>query len=209
MLKRLYTTLKAQKDAQETAPTRRKIRFETLEPRILLSADLGIDIHPQETQAPPATEQVSAFSCSPLEQQDSEALAPGGLTNEVTAPLPQTNQPRQELVIIDTSLTAPELLIEQICSNDQTSYSIELIESSKDGLTQLSEILQRYDNLDAIHILSHGDRGSLRLGSSVLENGTLDGRRADLENLKASIGEDGDILLYGCNIAQDLSLIHI
>ena len=65
--------------------------------------------------------------------------------------------------------------------------------------------MSKYDSLDAVHIASHGDVGKLFLGSTVLEQGTLPEYRDELTNWGNSIAEDGDILLYGCDVAANLA----
>ncbi len=61
--------------------------------------------------------------------------------------------------------------------------------------------MQQYDDLDAIHIVSHGNAGELSLGNTKLNQNTLDSYVDDLISWRDSITDDGDILLYGCNVA--------
>ena len=62
--------------------------------------------------------------------------------------------------------------------------------------------MQQYDNLDAIHIVSHGDVGELSLGSTKLNQNTLNSYANGLITWRDSITDNGDILLYGCNVAE-------
>ena len=63
--------------------------------------------------------------------------------------------------------------------------------------------MQQYDDLDAIHIVSHGNIGELSLGNTKLNQNTLDSYADDLISWQDSIADDGDILLYGCNVAAN------
>ena len=63
--------------------------------------------------------------------------------------------------------------------------------------------MQQYDDLDAIHIVSHGDVGELSLGSTKLNQNTLNSYANGLITWRDSITDNGDILLYGCNVAEN------
>ena len=62
--------------------------------------------------------------------------------------------------------------------------------------------MQQYDDLDAIHIVSHGDVGELSLGSTKLNKNTLNSYANGLITWRDFIADNGDILLYGCSIAE-------
>jgi hypothetical protein len=67
---------------------------------------------------------------------------------------------------------------------------------------QLSEHLMGREGLRAIHILSHGSAGSLKLGSTQLNSATLEARQDELGAWRQALSVGGDILLYGCNVAR-------
>ena len=77
-----------------------------------------------------------------------------------------------------------------------------LLDAGKDGIGQMETILSRYTGLDAIQVISHGSQGALYLGSTVLDSGNLSAYRTSLQAIGASLSATGDILLYGCNVAQ-------
>ena len=61
----------------------------------------------------------------------------------------------------------------------------------------------RVDPLDAIHLISHGTQGRLHLGNrSYTAEDLLGEHQNDLESIGASLSEQGDILLYGCDLAS-------
>lgn len=62
-----------------------------------------------------------------------------------------------------------------------------------------------YDNLDAIHIVSHGGPGFLRLGSGVQTLSSLETSAATLSAWGNALNQDGDLLLWGCDVAADPS----
>lgn len=66
----------------------------------------------------------------------------------------------------------------------------------------MRSVLSRYNHLDSIQILSHGAPGSLSLGATLLDNASLYRYADSLAAIGASLTETGDILLYGCNVAD-------
>ena len=90
---------------------------------------------------------------------------------------------------------------EKLTSSNEGSQTY-VLDASKDVLSQMADILKDYSNLDAIHLFSHGSDGSLDLGSTSLNSYTLAENASVLSSIGASLSEDGDMLLYGCNVAQ-------
>ena len=78
------------------------------------------------------------------------------------------------------------------------------LDPNRDGVEQLAEALQGRTDVDAIHILSHGEAGQVHLGSSTLTTESIQGEHADdMEIIRAALSPDADLLLYGCDIAED------
>ena len=55
---------------------------------------------------------------------------------------------------------------------------------------------------DAIHVLSHGKPGEFGIGSSTINQNTINDFTNQLESLGESVSTDGGIYIYGCNIAK-------
>ena len=79
---------------------------------------------------------------------------------------------------------------------------IHLLNAEEDGVLQIAAILQGRSGFDSIQILSHGSSGSLFLGSGVLNNDNLAGYSEALSQIGSALTATGDLLLYGCNVAQ-------
>ena len=79
--------------------------------------------------------------------------------------------------------------------------TVVLLDAERDGIEQISEILADYQGLSAVHVLSHGAAGLLRLGNSNLTANKLEQHQAQLAAWGDALGENGDLLLYGCNVA--------
>ncbi|PPC74703.1 hypothetical protein C4K68_24440, partial [Pokkaliibacter plantistimulans] len=72
-----------------------------------------------------------------------------------------------------------------------------------DGLSQMVDWAETHSGYDAIHVLSHGSEGEVQLGSFTLDSTTAELRADDLAKLGAALTDSGDLLLYGCEVAQD------
>nr|WP_236616975.1 DUF4347 domain-containing protein [Dickeya zeae] len=115
----------------------------------------------------------------------------------------------KEVVFIDTSVADYQTLVDQVPAGTE----VVLLDSSKDGLTQMVEWAQTHSGYDAIHIISHGSEGQVSLGTLTLNTTTAASRSADLATLGSALTEDGDLLLYGCDIGATgsgafLQLLH-
>ncbi len=110
---------------------------------------------------------------------------------------------RHELIIVDTSVDGFELLLEDVLGERDGSAQFEIlaIDGHRDGIEQITELLADYDDLDAVHILSHGTDGALKLGSTWLNADHLAAYAGDIAQWGDALAPDGDLLLYGCDLA--------
>ncbi|MCP4090136.1 MAG: DUF2341 domain-containing protein, partial [Gammaproteobacteria bacterium] len=108
-----------------------------------------------------------------------------------------------EIVFVDTGVNDYQILIDDILNNSDSSRNIEvvLLDSEHNGIEQISATLQNMDDLDAIHIISHGDDGSVQLGNVALNADSLSDNNLSIALWANSFDEAGDILIYGCNLA--------
>ena len=102
------------------------------------------------------------------------------------------------LVIVDPAV--PEL--ESLLGDIPEGAEIVLLNESTDAIDQIGEALVRRSELSSIHLISHGQSGELMLAGSSLDVEAIDNRRDDLRAWSNSLRPGGDILLYGCNVAE-------
>jgi hypothetical protein len=157
------------------AEPRKRFALEPLEPRLLYSADLG-----------PAL--LAAPLVSPVAEQ------------RLLEPQPSSGP---EIVFVDAATPDAERLIAGIRAQASGALEIVRLEASRDGLEQIGAALAGRSDVAALHIVSHGADGLLRLGSGEVTLQTLEQRAAQLEAWRAALGADADILLYGCEVAAD------
>ncbi|MBE3668648.1 hypothetical protein BOO25_06735, partial [Vibrio navarrensis] len=103
-----------------------------------------------------------------------------------------------ELIIIDAAVPDKHLFYKSLKNN----VEIKEINSQQDGLTQLKDILSNYNGLDALHIVSHAEDGIVYLGNSQITTQRLQEEVNLFSSLDHALKEGGDVLFYGCNLAQ-------
>ncbi|MDC9821084.1 DUF4347 domain-containing protein, partial [Pectobacterium polonicum] len=148
---------------------------------------------------PAQTANHSAEVASENSTSSDQNSATHDITTDVVVQAVAGETTRKEAVFIDTALTDYQTLI----GNVPAGVDVFLLDSSKDGLSQLATWAETHKGYDAIHILSHGNEGQVRLGNLTLDSATAEARSADLAKFGTALTQDGDLLLYGCDIAQD------
>ena len=71
-----------------------------------------------------------------------------------------------------------------------------------DGVQQIAAALAGLQELDSIQIVSHGASGQLQIGDTVLDAASLATHAAALAEWGGALRAGGDLLLYGCDVAQ-------
>ena len=66
---------------------------------------------------------------------------------------------------------------------------------------EVLEVLATYQNLDAVHLVSHGHSDALQLGNSALSADNLTDYQSTISAWQSSLSEQADLLLYGCDLA--------
>ena len=109
-----------------------------------------------------------------------------------------TNTNTNQIIFIDSRVQdIPSLL-----AGFAADAEVHVIDASQDGLTQINQVLAGRSGLDAIHLIGHGSAASAQLGSTTLSNANLSQYQSQLAELGGLLTSTGDLLLYGCNVAQ-------
>ena len=177
---------------KRSRPDRRRAHLEELERRILLSADLesalvdpsladGVDPNDPAVQAE-------------LLQQEEAGTHDAAVV-------------RRELVLVDAGVEDHEALLADLQSADSQGRQLEvvLLDGERDGIQQISEILEGREDLDAVHIVSHGTEGAVQLGSTWLTRENLDAYESAIAGWGDALSEKADLLFYGCDLAGGAS----
>jgi len=157
-----------------------------LEPRLLFDGDLGADIASAIVYRD-GNASDTAPTVAPENQRENQR-------ENISFASPSS---RSAIVFIDDSLEDPQTLADAAADDAQ----IHILDGDSDGFAQIKDILQNQDRVNEIHIFGHGTAGEARLGTASLSLETLTTHSDTLAALKDTLTEDGDILLYGCDIA--------
>ncbi len=109
---------------------------------------------------------------------------------------------KKEIAFIDSNIKNYETILKDLNENINIS-EIYIIDSNSNGLEQIASILESKSDLDALHIISHGSEGEIRIGSSLLNSSNIEQSSLLLKSISNSMTEEGDILLYGCNVGTN------
>ncbi|MFK7889574.1 MAG: DUF4347 domain-containing protein, partial [Granulosicoccus sp.] len=162
--------------------------LETLEKRILFSADAAlsaIDMAPD-----PAAELVV------LERSEFNKLS------SVSTVQAEDILPR-ELVILDSGLPDIQILLDDLTQSELEDAQIVVLDADTDALTQISAILAEQRGLTAVHVFSHGSSGALHFAEQRIDTLDLLSRADELAQWRSAFAPGADILLYGCDVAEN------
>jgi Ca2+-binding RTX toxin-like protein len=102
------------------------------------------------------------------------------------------------IIFIDSAVDKYQSLVDSAIPEAE----VIVLDSTGDGITQITEVLQGRTNIAAIHIVSHGSPGNLQLGNTQLSLDTLDDYAIQLKTWSIIHSPvPTPILLYGCNVA--------
>jgi Ca2+-binding RTX toxin-like protein len=177
-------------------PFRRKYLIEALEPRVLLSADLPVVPPPPVDPLPPEAPAISAGYAAGGEVSPDFAFDGAALSSELIAPGALSSEEPQirEIAFVDSRIIGREAL-----SVQRDGMLVVVLDAQVDGLAQISAVLAGHEGVQAVHIIAHGASGQLQLGSSVLDSAAID--QGSVAAWGKALTEDGDLLLYGCDVA--------
>ena len=114
---------------------------------------------------------------------------------------------RSELVFVDSGVEDHQALLADLQSADSNTRELEvvLLDSERDGIQQISEILEGREDLDAVHIVSHGTEGAVQLGSTWLSGENLGAYESAIAGWGDALSQKADLLFYGCDLAGGAS----
>jgi len=113
------------------------------------------------------------------------------------------NLAAKQIFIVDPTVQNYHQLVADIPADTQ----VVVLDETRDGVEQITEILAGTSNLSAVHILSHGSQGSLKLGATYLNSKNLESYSNLLQQWQVNLSENADILLYACDLVGDPALI--
>ena len=104
-----------------------------------------------------------------------------------------------DLVVVDAGTPDPEALLQGLGEN----HVVLRLNPGADPLEAIARTLRRVDSLSSVHLLSHGAPGALELSGGRFDQTSVAERGAALAGIGELLGEQGHLLLYGCEVAGD------
>ena len=104
-----------------------------------------------------------------------------------------------ELIIIDSSVQDYQSFLSLLPSDALILF----IAENENGVEKITNFLSDYDDLSAIHIVSHGNNSELLLGNEELNKNTINNYENQLKSWSNSFNKEADFFIYGCNLASD------
>ncbi len=197
--------------ARRQCARRTASHVESLEPRMLLSAELGLGLDVPRDAAHdtallhPALDPFVLTDWLPDTATPHHAPLPAPLDLTALASLEsgdRTTHQRQELIFIDAGIAEFEQLRSDLDQrHDGVLRTIVVLDSGAEGLQQIDALLGRSRDVDAVHIFAHGSRAGLQLGSTWLNAASLAEHADTVAGWQQAFSAQGDLLLYGCDLA--------
>ena len=107
-------------------------------------------------------------------------------------------KPAAVLVVIDATLTN----LDAVLASAPANAVVRLVQRDESGLKAIADELAAGAEFSAIHIVSHGHRGEFTLGSDAVDQQALIANAGTISRWAEHLGQDADILIYGCDVAQ-------
>eukprot|EP01037_Dinobryon_pediforme_P008913 gene8913-9001_t len=105
---------------------------------------------------------------------------------------------QHSVVFIDTSVSGYEALLRTLPAD----ADVVMIDPAQDGIAQITASLAGQSGITAVHVISHGETGTLEIGSSVLADSTVGKYAAQIQTWSTAFAPGANILLYGCDVAS-------
>ncbi|MEO1123598.1 MAG: DUF4347 domain-containing protein, partial [Cyanobacteria bacterium J06639_16] len=102
------------------------------------------------------------------------------------------------LVFIDADVEDKEVLLHGLLP----SYQAVILSADQDGVEQITYVLSEFKDVESIHIVSHGNPGTLFLGSTQLDLGVISRYQDQLKGWSDALSANAKVLLYGCRVAE-------
>jgi hypothetical protein len=147
----------------------------------------------------------------PAPQPVAEALA-GPVPDAVAAPSGLQTAP-VEFVFVDPRVPDVQQLLDDLAAQavggaqGPRTLQVVLLDAQQDGVAQIGAALAAQQasggagSVAAVHIVSHGSPLGIQVGSSLLSLQGLPQQQAALQAWAGVLGDEADILFYGCEVA--------
>ena len=107
----------------------------------------------------------------------------------------------RSLVIIDSSVDDLELLKTGL----KPGTEVVVLHPQFNGIEQITALVSRRQNLQKVHLVSHGSSGSLKLGASELNSDNIDKYSSQLQTWFTNFSDSISLYVYSCQVADGVA----
>ena len=115
---------------------------------------------------------------------------------------------KNEFVFVDDSVADHQWMSEQL-QQEYPDANVVILDSSRNGIEQISNALAESQHVSAVHFISHGSEGNVQLGNTILNNQSLSVFTDQIVGWSHSLTIDADLYFYGCNLANHESGVEL
>lgn len=102
-----------------------------------------------------------------------------------------------KVLVVDSAVSDYQSLIDSVGRDTE----VVVLKAEQDGVAQITQMLSDRQNIQALHILSHGESGLLKLGNTDLNLDSLERYAPSIRKWATALAKNADLLLYGCKVA--------
>jgi Domain of unknown function (DUF4347)/Calx-beta domain/PKD domain len=103
-----------------------------------------------------------------------------------------------ELVIVDERVPDLPTLLHGLRPN----IAVCVVNSDQYPIESISSILEQYSSLHTLHLVTHGQPGTLILGNSDIDEAKLFANAQQVKKWAQAFVSEGELIVYGCQVAQ-------
>ncbi|PSB57468.1 hypothetical protein C7B61_19885, partial [filamentous cyanobacterium CCP1] len=105
-----------------------------------------------------------------------------------------------ELIVVDAAIVNHKIF--QFSNSHQAILLLNA--DQENAVSTVTQALANYTNLNALHLIGHGEEGSLQIGAEIVSLQTLDRYTDQFKQWREHLAQNADILIYGCNTASGI-----
>jgi Ca2+-binding RTX toxin-like protein len=107
------------------------------------------------------------------------------------------NSSMNQLIFVDSNVPDHSYLCEKLPANTE----VIILNPERNGIEEITEILEKRTKTDTIHVISHGKPGTLLLGNTELNAHNLENYASKIREWGTAFTDKANLLLYGCQVA--------
>jgi len=204
-----------QRKRKATMPTASAVslELEQFEPRLLFSADnpfaLGAALLGGSamgpTPVPPAITQIDRLTENNRESAAWQLSNANAVLSSDEDGGQFTEQRRSvgKVIFVDSRVPEIDNWLTEVSANTDESKVIHILNAQQDGLLQMSQQLAHFTDVSEVHVITHADTGSMLAGSDEISHIDLLVQADTLLGWRHALATGADVLIYGCNLADD------